>query len=274
MAGGDFTAVWNANGILTLTGDMDYVDATAFGDTHRTYLATGTRAMGQMVNPFKAWAKRRTKKQEAAHREAIRGLNEEITRIFTQELQQQLRAAGVIETVAPHQVLAQINVEMQRIERHEAEEKAEWLLDQHLNNEQRKTFAKHGYIEITGKDANTYRVDRAAMTSVWVKKPKGMEKRGDFCMYPSDQTMPWADKVLATKLYLEADEEGYLKEANFTGFDGFGFRKLLADGKFSKPTRNHYRGVYGQYQGIGDWITFGEDTYRGMLFNNTTTTED
>lgn len=262
MAGGDFTIQFNATGTFDITGNRDYVDATCFGDTHRTYLVgTGTpeRAVGTMVNPLTAITNKMAQKRSKKHREAVRALYNKVVGL-TNDLSEEMAAAGIVaQTTA--EMITQLSIHMRDVEREEAIEKAEWLLDRHMTDEQRKTWAKNHWMRIDGKDANTYRIDRDGNVSVWRKKgtDKGWTKRGTFCMYTTDPTMPVADKILATKMYLEANEEGYLAEANYSDMSGYAFRKLQVNGELVPLPKTTRRNAYeGMIQAYGDWLTFDE----------------
>jgi hypothetical protein len=240
VAGGDLTVTFNANGNFTLDRD-NLVDATVFGDTQRVYL---THTGATVNNPFRVIgekrAAKRTKEQAALQREAVRQLYNKITTL-TEAWAAEMAAAEVAGTTTS-EMISNLAAAMRDVEREEAQEKAEWLLDQHLTDEQRKTWAKSRYIQIPGKDANTYRIDRDGRVSVWALSKAGKwTQRGEFCMYSTDQTMPIADKILATKMYLEANEEGYLKEANYSGTGtGYGFRKLQTNGELKPPKRSNH----------------------------------
>lgn len=279
MAGGDLTIQFNATGQFTLDRTFDYVDATVFGDTHRTYLVHGGTTQGavdQMVNPLKALSigydkmkQKRTREQAALHRAAIRQLYNKIVGM-TNLLSDEMAAAGIAAD-STSDLITKLALEMRDVEREEAIEKAEWLLDQHMTDAQRKTWAKNRYIQIQGKDANVYRIGRDGDVSVWAKTDKGHKRRGAFCMYTTDATMPVADKILATKMYLEANEEGYLKEANFTSLNGYSFRKLQVDGELVPLPKTDRTNLYGNYRALmNDWIVFDDvnQNLRLALTNN------
>lgn len=260
----DFTVAWNANGTFDVTGNRDYVDATAFGDVNRTYLVGYRQPEDQVVNWRDAFQRMKdrpnhTKEQAALHREAVFNLFNKINGWF-ETVSDEAAAAGITDAKSTAELIERIKIEMQFIERREAQEKAEWLLDQHLDDQQRKTFAKLGYIQIKGADALTYRINRDAMTSVWIKGDSGrLHKHGDFCMNTEDASLPIPDKILATKLYLEANEKEYLKVANFTPHKTYGFHKLRTDGSLVKPKKpDRYGQLFANYQAL-DWVAFDTD---------------
>jgi len=87
----------------------------------------------------------------------------------------------------------------------EADERAEVLLLEHLDEGQRRTWKKDGCFSVKAASGLIYRLDLG-----------GGVMRSDkrhFCIQP-EEDVPWADAVLARKLLLEADEAKFLEIAN------------------------------------------------------------
>lgn len=100
----------------------------------------------------------------------------------------------------------------------EASRKAQVILAENLTREQREDLEKKGcfYLETVGRDGNRrkYRIDRGTHGNVKLMAPDG-RILGRYCAQPNG--VPTEDAMLAQKLWLETNEEAFLKVANFTG---------------------------------------------------------
>lgn len=143
---------------------------------------------------------------------AVDRLNDEM-RALVRTLGEQLIAQQNLQRVTPDNLPQFVKQELSELERVEADERASWLLDQYLTDEQRKMFAKHKKFLVKGK-SNTYSLDKEGRVAVVDEAGKEL---GAFCVYPVG-TMPTADAILAYKLMLEANEKEFLKIANYTGY--------------------------------------------------------
>jgi hypothetical protein len=98
-----------------------------------------------------------------------------------------------------------------------AARKAEDLLRRELTPEQREDLEKKScfYLETIGKDGKRrkYRIDRGTHGNIKLLDDKG-SIQGTFCVQPDG--VPVADSMLAQKLWIENNEAGFLKVANFT----------------------------------------------------------
>jgi len=90
----------------------------------------------------------------------------------------------------------------------EAYERAEALLLEHLDEGQARDWKNDSSFDVIAQDGGTYKVDAQAQSvtnyanGVW------------YCLQPYDSMIPSPDVALAQKLWLEADEAGFLKAAN------------------------------------------------------------
>ncbi len=88
--------------------------------------------------------------------------------------------------------------------------KSKELLDSYLTEVERKQFEAKKYITVKGKNL-TYKITHDAQVSI--------PKMGTFCVHVKGG-VPVYDKILAYKLHIENNEDGFLKEANFTSKKG------------------------------------------------------
>jgi hypothetical protein len=97
-----------------------------------------------------------------------------------------------------------------------ASRRAEDLLRRHLSDEQREDLEKKHcfYLTSHGKDGKSrrYRIDRGTHGNVKLLDDKGSIV-GSYCVQPDG--VPAADAMLAQKLWIETDEDAFLKVANF-----------------------------------------------------------
>lgn len=91
--------------------------------------------------------------------------------------------------------------------RKKALRKSRKLLESYLTAEELEEFKTKRYITVRGKKL-VYKIDEMGYVSV-------PDLRGWFCVYVR-QGVPIYDKILAYKLYIECNEEAFLREANFT----------------------------------------------------------
>lgn len=101
-------------------------------------------------------------------------------------------------------------------ERKQARERAELLLRECLTPAQREELQlhRHFHLETVGKDGSRrrYRIERGRSRNVKQVTAEGAVIK-TLCMHPVDW-VPDADTMLAQKLYLEADEDAFLRIAN------------------------------------------------------------
>lgn len=104
-------------------------------------------------------------------------------------------------------------------EKKAAEARAEVLLKEHLDEEQRKQLKERNYFELRTiqKDGTerVYRVNRGRQGNVQQIDPANQQVIRRFCIHPTLQ-VPDADTMLAQKLMLEHAEEDFIKTANVT----------------------------------------------------------
>lgn len=208
-----------------LTRTRDYVDATMFGDTNRTYLTGEVTFTVQPVG-------------NATPTE------EEFTRIQA-ELRQMLRQAGLDyrtglgwgEQETPMARQARIDQRLADAkERTQAEKVATKLLMSYLSKEEQVRYRKYHEIKVKGKTL-TYVINQHGHISI-----EGA-RRGSLCVGPrTDGYLPSGDRVLAAKLFIEASEEQFLKIANYSDDRFFGWsNKIDVNGKVTpKSYRNAY----------------------------------
>jgi len=89
----------------------------------------------------------------------------------------------------------------------DADDRAESLLLEHLDERQASDWRNLGHFDVVTVARNRYRVCRDG------SEVRSLDDRGVYCLQPID-TVPKADTALAHKLWLEADEAGFLAAAN------------------------------------------------------------
>jgi hypothetical protein len=92
----------------------------------------------------------------------------------------------------------------------EAEKKAEALLLRYLRPDQATTYQAEGYFDVEGGDGRGYRVRKYSGPNVDLIE-KG-EVVATYCIYPIGG-VPVGDKLLAQKLFLEADPASFFRVA-------------------------------------------------------------
>jgi len=101
-------------------------------------------------------------------------------------------------------------------ERALARQKAQALLEQHLDEPQREQLRDRGFFELTvhskGGEQRRYRIHRGRHGYVRRLDERGREVRR-YCIHPMIQC-PDEDTMLTQKLWLENDEELFLRTAN------------------------------------------------------------
>jgi len=90
----------------------------------------------------------------------------------------------------------------------EAYERAEALLLEHLNEEQAGQWRNDNSFDVVAQGGRTYKVDAQASSVT------DYEKGVWYCLQVDNEDVPSPDLALAHKLWLEADEEGFLRTAN------------------------------------------------------------
>lgn len=156
--------------------------------------------------------------------------------------------------------LTRIGVELEEAQRQDAWAKARQLLLDHLDKKQKKELAKTQGFTVKGQ-VMTYRIGMDAQ----VRVGPGPQEGTRFCVSTEDRTMPLADQVLATKLFIEGDEAGFLAVANPNADYR---RKLTPEGVMvPSPAVEPPRGANGRY------ITaFGDAFFDATVFGDTTRT--
>jgi len=94
--------------------------------------------------------------------------------------------------------------------RQAATERAEALLASHLTDAQRTELAAHGHFTVQGSAGGEYRISGLGVRRV--DQGKAVER---LCCHP-DHAYPVGDRMLAQKLWLEADEPAFCQIANRT----------------------------------------------------------
>jgi len=89
----------------------------------------------------------------------------------------------------------------------EARDRAESLLLEHLDDEQAATWQTAGIFIVDTPSGNRYRVERDG------NQVRNLDIRTSYCLQAVG-SVPRADTALAHKLWLEADEAGFLEAAN------------------------------------------------------------
>jgi hypothetical protein len=108
------------------------------------------------------------------------------------------------------------SVEAQRVRAEEARlavEKAEALLQAHLDEEQQAMLKREAAFLVSVKSGRKYKVKRGQRGNVHELDDQGHAVR-EFCIHPDD--VPDQDAMLAQKLLLETDEASFRRIANIT----------------------------------------------------------
>lgn len=92
-----------------------------------------------------------------------------------------------------------------------ARDRANALLEKHLDERQKKDWKEKGWFIVDAKSGKKYRIDRGTHGNVKLLDETGRVVRG-YCAQPND--VPEGDANLAQKLALEHDEEAFLRVAN------------------------------------------------------------
>lgn len=99
-------------------------------------------------------------------------------------------------------------------ERQAAAEKAEKLLKEHLNEEEKARYERAGYFLVKSHKGNLYKVKKGTHGNVIRLDPVTNEELERLCVQPSG--VPTADANLAQKLWIEHMEDEFRKIANIT----------------------------------------------------------
>ena len=177
---------------IDLTGAYfrDFVDATAFGDTTRTFLP---RWQFQPVSKPKGPTK--------AHLAKIEALNTQLTEVIENYRKADEDTASALYRLAE---------EIKELEANKAKLKAIETLKEHLDPDQLLQFKKDESFLVKGKTM-TYRLSMYDQPRVVEGPNTGMP----FCIYARrGAKVPRADELLGMKLYIEANEKNFLKTAN------------------------------------------------------------
>jgi SNF2 family DNA or RNA helicase len=99
-------------------------------------------------------------------------------------------------------------------QRAEAEDKAEKILAENLDEEQKKVYAERKVIPITTAKGRKYLIKRGRVGNVYRIDERGKEVE-KFCIHP-DEAVPDQDCMLAQLLWLRWMEDEFLRVANKT----------------------------------------------------------
>jgi len=95
---------------------------------------------------------------------------------------------------------------------HEANERAEKLLLEHLADEERERYQRSGYFLIRGQSGKLYKIKKGTHGNVFLLDEETKKEKVSYCVQPSG--VPVADANLAQALYLKHAEADFLKAAN------------------------------------------------------------
>lgn len=95
-----------------------------------------------------------------------------------------------------------------------AEKKARDLLFRHLTKEQKYSLRANNYFTVVGQDGAEYQITMGSCQNIY--SMVNGERYGRFCFVPVDTKIPTNDSILAQKLMLEHDIEGFMRVANFS----------------------------------------------------------
>ena len=99
-------------------------------------------------------------------------------------------------------------------QRKEAEERAEKILTENLDEEQKKSYGEHKVVPITTAKDRKYLIKKGRAGNVYRIDEHGKEVER-FCIHP-DEAVPDQDTMLAQLLWLRWMEEDFLRIANMT----------------------------------------------------------
>jgi hypothetical protein len=99
-------------------------------------------------------------------------------------------------------------------ERRKAAERAHQLLERNLDADQRRTFARGGFIDVRASGGRVYRLTWSGSVGRLAKDEKSLTAQ--YCIIPT-VAMPREDRLLALKLMPETDEEEFLRPAHNLG---------------------------------------------------------
>ena len=109
---------------------------------------------------------------------------------------------------------ARVAAEERERQRKEAEERAEKILAENLDEEQRRAYAERKVVPITTAGGRKYLIKRGRAGNVYRLDEGGREVE-KFCIHP-EEAMPDQDVMLSQLLWLRWMEEEFLKVANAT----------------------------------------------------------
>ena len=96
----------------------------------------------------------------------------------------------------------------------EAEERAEKILDENLDEDQRRAYGERKVVPITTAKGRKYLIKKGRAGNVYRIDEQGREVE-KFCIHP-DEAMPDQDCMLAQLLWLRWMEDEFLRVANMT----------------------------------------------------------
>jgi len=97
-----------------------------------------------------------------------------------------------------------------------ADQKAEQLLKENLSDEQRKEYESDSKFLVEAKSGRKYEIVKGTHGNVFLLDENGKRVQ-KFCVQPAG--VPVGDANLAQKLWIEADEDEFVRRANVTRLD-------------------------------------------------------
>jgi hypothetical protein len=102
----------------------------------------------------------------------------------------------------------------EEVARKRATLRARKLLVDHLSPAQREDYEKKGHFFLYTNKGRKYRIDQGTHGNVKLIDVTSGDVLGRYCSQPSG--VPTEDSMLAQKLYLEIDEDEFVRQANYT----------------------------------------------------------
>lgn len=192
----------NATGPVTITFTHPGATVTASGTTYTTMGNTSTWSAPVYAPTPTFWSTEPIQEVTEEEREA--------QRLALLEMQQRERR--------DHEERSRRRRERAAEERRQfeaASQRAEELLREHLDEEQRAEFDAHGHFHVSVEDRR-YRITRRRQGNVFCDYDyyhDGRLRHRCYCIHPRED-LPPGDQMLAQKFMLETDEEEFLRIAN------------------------------------------------------------
>jgi len=194
------------NTTFTYQGNRDVVDATVFGDTVRTYL-TPNLGWG---STYKMTPKKETKLTTAELQIKLDLIKAQMADLVNELGMNRMTVSGTV---------SELEMILHGRRKQEARDRAALLLLDHLDDAQKEEWNRIQQFRVIGQKGNVYVVSDGG---------KVVCNDVPLCIYTLDHDIPGPDRALAAKLYIEANEAGFLKTANALSSAEF---KMGIDGK-------------------------------------------